>query len=184
MESVVNRPAQEVGFTLIELMIVVVIVAIFVTVGVPNFRNLISDNRLATQANRLVSSLQLARSEALKLRTPVSVCRSTNGSSCAGAGNWETGWLVFVDTNGNGDVDGERILLANAALSGSNTLRATAAPFTDFINYQPNGLQSTTNVATYRICDGNNPDVDQGRQITVSTTGRVQTDRGGLAACP
>ena len=76
MESVVTT-AQQAGFTLIELMIVMVIVAIFVTVGVPNFQNLISDNRLSTQTNRLVSSLRLARSEALKLRTPVSVCRST-----------------------------------------------------------------------------------------------------------
>lgn len=183
MESVVTT-AQQAGFTLIELMIVTVIVAIFVTVGVPNFQNLISDNRLSAQANRLVSSLQLARSEALQLRTPVSICRSTDGANCAGAGAWETGWLVFVDTNANGDVDGQQILLVNSGLSGSNTLRAAAAPFTDFINYQPNGLQSTTNVATYRICDGNNPDVNQGRQITISSTGRVQTKKGGLVACP
>jgi type IV fimbrial biogenesis protein FimT len=106
MESVVSLSAQNAGFTLIELMIVIVLVAIFITVGVPSFQNLVSDNRLSTQANSLISSLQLARSEALKLRTPVSVCRSTNGATCAGAGAWETGWLVFEDTNGNGDVDG------------------------------------------------------------------------------
>jgi len=106
MESVVSLSAQNAVFTLIELMIVMVIVAIFVTVGVPNFQNLISDNRLSTQANSLVSSLSLARSESLKLRTPVSVCRSADGATCAGAGVWETGWLVFLDTNANGDVDG------------------------------------------------------------------------------
>jgi type IV fimbrial biogenesis protein FimT len=83
MESVVIVSAQQAGFTLIELMIVIVLVAIFVTVGVPSFQNLVSDNRLSTQANRLVSSLQLARSEAIKLRTPVSVCRSNDGSTCA-----------------------------------------------------------------------------------------------------
>ena len=182
MESVVTT-AQQAGFTLIELMIVMIIVAIFVTVGVPNFQNLISDNRLSTQANRLVSSLQLARSEALKLRTPVSVCRSTDGANCAGAGAWETGWLVFVDTNANGNVDGELVIQSNSGLNSSNTLRAAAAPFNDFVNYQPTGLQNAA-AGNFRLCDGNNPDVTQGRQITVTTTGRVQTAKGGLVSCP
>jgi len=174
MESVVIVSAQQAGFTLIELMIVIVLVAIFITVGVPSFQNLVSDNRLSTQANRLVSSLQLARTEALKLGAPVSICRTTDGASCAGVGTtWETGWLVFVDTNANGDVDGERIILANSTLSGGNTLRA-AAPFNDFVNYQPNGLQSAAN-GTFRICDGNNPDINKGRNIAVSPTGSITT---------
>ncbi len=183
MESVVSLPAQNAGFTLIELMIVMVIVAIFVTVGVPNFQNMISDNRLSTQANSLVSSLQLARSEALKLRTPVSVCRSVDGATCAGAGAWETGWLVFLDSNENGDVDGQQIIQNISGLSSSNTIRASAAPFTDFVNYQPTGLQSA-GAGNFRICNGNNPDVDQGREISISPTGRIQTNKGGLASCP
>lgn len=181
MESVVIGSAQQAGFTLIELMIVIVLVAIFVTVGVPSFQNLVSDNRLSTQANRLVSSLQLARTEALKLGTPVSICRTTDGASCAGVGaSWESGWLVFVDTNANGDVDGERIILTNGALSGGNTLRA-AAPFNDFVNYQPNGLQSAANGA-FRVCDGKNPDTSKGRNIAVSPTGSITTTTG-VASC-
>lgn len=182
MESVVTQPANTAGFTLIELMIVIVIVAIFVTVGVPSFQNMIKDNRLVTQANRLVSSLQLARSEALKLGTPVSVCRTTNGTTCAGVGeSWESGWLVFVDTNANGDVDGERIISSNGALSAGNTLRA-AAPFNDFVNYQPNGLQSAAN-GTFRVCDGGSPDTSKGKRVVVSPTGHVQTMTGGIASC-
>ncbi len=183
MESVVSLSAQNAGFTLIELMIVMVVVAIFVTVGVPNFQNLVSDNRLSTQANSLVSSLQLARSEALKLRTPVSVCRTTNGTDCAGPGAWETGWLVFIDSNANGDVDGEQIIQSISGLDSGVTLRAAAAPFTDFVNYQPSGLQSAA-AGNFRLCSGSNPDVNEGRQINISTTGRVQTAKGGLASCP
>ena len=80
-------------------MIVIVIVAIFVTVGVPNFQNLIRENRLATHANELVSSFHFARSEAIKRRQQVTVCRSANGTVCVAGGtsSWETGWLVFVD---------------------------------------------------------------------------------------
>ncbi|MFK7816519.1 MAG: GspH/FimT family pseudopilin [Gammaproteobacteria bacterium] len=178
-----SLPAQNAGFTLIELMIVMVVVAIFVTVGVPNFQNMISDNRLSTQANSLVSSLQLARSEALKLGTPVSVCRTTNGTACAGVGtSWESGWLVFVDANASGGLDGgERIILSNGGLSGGNTLRA-AAPFNNFISYLPNGLQSAAN-GSFRLCNGNVPDVTQGRRVLVSPTGHVQTLKGGFASC-
>ena len=183
MESVVIVSAQQAGFTLIELMIVIVLVAIFVTVGVPSFQNLVSDNRLSTQANRLVSSLQLARSEALKLRQPVSICRSTNGAACAGAGNWETGWLVFVDTANFGVVDaGETIIQSDGGLNGSNTLRGNAAPFNNFVNYLPSGLQSAA-AGSFSLCDGNNPDITKARQISVSSTGRVQTTTG-VAACP
>ncbi len=195
MESVVTFSAQHAGFTLIELMIVVVVLAIFVVVGVPSFQNLIDDNRLVTQANRLVMSLQFARSEALKLRTTVSVCRSADGASCVndGAQTWETGWIVFVDdnqnsladaTDGNGNLDGGEatIIQAVGALSVGNTLRA-AAPMNRHVTYLPSGLQDAAQ-GDFRLCSGINPDINRGRQISVSPTGRVQTAKGGLAACP
>ena len=191
MESVVNLSALNAGFTLIELMIVMLIVAIFVVVGVPNFQNLISDNRLSTQANSLVSSMQLARSEALKLRTTISICRTTDGASCVGTnGAWDSGWLVFVDdnqngaadaTDGNGDTDaGERVLLAQGPLSSGNTLRGVNA-VNNFVSYLPSGLSSTN--GNFRLCDGRAPDADKGRQITVGTTGRVSVSVP-TATCP
>lgn len=174
--------AQNAGFTLIELMIVIAIVAIFVVVGVPNFQNLIKDNRLSTQANSLVSSLQLARSEALKLRSPVTVCRSTDGAACAGTGNWESGWLVFVDGGALGTVDGaDRVIQNVAQLGANNTLRGGAG-VNNFISYQPTGLQNTGN-GDFRLCDGNTPDIAKARQISISATGRVSSSQG-VAACP
>jgi len=176
MESVVSLSAQNAGFTLIELMIVIVVVAIFVTLGVPNFQNLISDNRLSTQANRLVSSLQLARSEALKLRTPVTVCRSTNGTACeTTSGNWEPGWLVFVDGGVLGTVDGtDNIIKTVGQLAAGNTLRGSGSGVNLFISYEPTGLQNTGS-GEFRLCDGNDPDTEKGRTISISATGRVSS---------
>jgi len=180
MESVVIT-AEQAGFTLIELMIVIAILAIFVVVGVPNFQNLVKDNRLSTQANRLVSSLQLARSEALKLRTPVSVCRSTDGAACAGSGAWESGWLVFVDSGTLGTVDGtDTIVKTVGQLGAGNTLRGNAG-VNNFISYQPTGLQNTGNGA-FRLCDGNDPDTDKGRTISISATGRISSSKT-VASC-
>ena len=61
------------GFTLLELMVTVAVVAILATVGVPSFRDLIQNNRVTTQTNELVTALNFARTEAVKRARAVEV---------------------------------------------------------------------------------------------------------------
>lgn len=99
------------GFTLIELMMVVLIAAILLGVGVPSFRSLIQDNRLKTHADVFVTTMNLARSEAIARNATVTVCSTSNGTGCSGT--WSTGWIVFADVNGNGAVDaGDEVIRA------------------------------------------------------------------------
>jgi len=62
------------GFTLVELMVTIAILAILATIGLPSFQRLIADYRVSSQANGVQGLLQFARSEAVKRRQSVSVC--------------------------------------------------------------------------------------------------------------
>ncbi len=87
---------RESGFTLIELMITMVILAILLSLGVPSFQSVIARNNVASAASVLSASLSLARSEAIKRGTTVTVCKSSDGSSCVTSGDWSQGWIMLV----------------------------------------------------------------------------------------
>ena len=185
----VDDPVAMRGFTLIELLVTLAIAAILLGVAVPNFVTFIQNNRLATQANDLVTMLSYARSEAVKRNQTITVCSSTDGASCAGSTTWDSGLIVFVDNNGDGAVDGgEDVLQVRQAMEGSNTLRSGAQ--TSF-PYQANGfiLATVGSSDVFRLCDQRG--TASGREINVSLQGRVSISRDPVtnqptppASCP
>ncbi len=104
-----RRPA---GFTLIELMIGITVAAILLGIGIPSFQDTIRRNRVTTQTNVVISALAVARSEAVKRGTPVTLCPALGRSGddqnkCSGDDKWAAnGWIVFSDVRGTlGTVD-------------------------------------------------------------------------------
>ena len=85
------------GFSLLELMVVVAIVAILAGLATPSFIELLRSNRLASASSALQVSLNLARSEAVKRGADARVTVVANGV----AGNWTNGWTVFFDKSAN-----------------------------------------------------------------------------------
>jgi type IV fimbrial biogenesis protein FimT len=96
MKLISNRRAA--GFTLFELVMVISIVGLIAAIGLPSFRYVTASNRISTEINGMLSDLRFARSEAVKQGLPVSVCISSNGTSCATSGtDWSVGWIIFSD---------------------------------------------------------------------------------------
>lgn len=91
------------GFTLIELMMVLVVFAIILSVAVPSFRTMFANNQSIAVSEDFIAALNLARSEAIKRGKLVSICRTTNPDDAApvctnATGNWNTGFIVYLDT--------------------------------------------------------------------------------------
>ncbi|MDO6748280.1 GspH/FimT family pseudopilin [Gilvimarinus sp. 1_MG-2023] len=94
------------GFTLIELMAVVAVVAVLVSIAAPSMKTLLTNNRSEALGEELANALQITRTEAIKRGERVSLC-AANADLTACGGSWDNGWLVVTDsaaTDGAGAV--------------------------------------------------------------------------------
>ena len=133
------------GFTLIELMIVLVVLAATLSAGAPSMQALLHQNRLGSAANRLLGAINLARSEAVMRNVPVSICPSvmaaTGAPVCSGI--FADGWIVFSNADKDKVIDAgtDEILKVFAGLPPGYSLtnRAGTRAASELINYLPDG---------------------------------------------
>lgn len=136
---------RETGFTLVELIITVVVIGIVAAIAVPAWMEFVRRNRVATTANRLVAALHYARGKAVQSSNGVSLCASSDGSTCTGATDWSVGWLVYEDANDDGDPDTGEVLRIWDGVADTLTLTGSSSQLT----YQPTG--TLTNVASFDL---------------------------------
>jgi len=170
-----DKQAASRGFTLIEMMIVLVIVAVVLVLVPPGMAQLSLSTNLKSYSNEMLSSVFLARSEAIKRNAPATLCVSTDGATCAGAGDWEEGWIVVA-------ADGTVIKSQQAITPGYRMTGSAAAPGSHTMVFQPSGAASTSSDIT--ICRqvpevGNTERVVR---ITATGRGRIFTTNTGSCA--
>lgn len=166
-------PRLMTGMTLIELMVVLALMAILMTVAIPSFTSLIQSNRVASEVNGFIGSLQFARAEAIKQGLPVTVCTSSDGSNCLDSSDWNTGWIVFVDPNNNKTHDSsETVLKVQPKWTSTDTF--TANNDIEAITYTRDGFAlGLTGTATLTL--HTNPENARAtRCVVINLVGRQQ----------
>ena len=179
------------GFTLIELMVGVAVLAIALGAGVPSMSEFIKNSRLSAQTNDLLASLHLARTEAIKGNARVTLCKSADAANCSAAAGtgWEMGWIVFADANNDGDLDAGEGLDSHGAAATNVSIRPRAADTIGGLFYYTSRgvVRDAADVAlngVFRICDERG--LDHARGLVLSPTGRVEFTKSTtvIGTCP
>lgn len=104
MASQAFRPGRRRGFTLMELLVVIALIAILATLAAPTYRSFIVNQQLFAAASDFLTAVLQARSEALRLGRTV-VLAPTDGA------DWHNGWRIFVDVDGSGTYSSAQTLI-------------------------------------------------------------------------
>ena len=160
------------GFTLIEVLVAIAIVAIMAAVGVPSFRQFMLEQQAESQREAMLNSLSTARVSARRYSLPVNVCPSSNGTVCGN--DWSQGWLVYLDSNRDGSLsNGEEVLSAHQYQGDIQVLASNRT-----LTFRPNGVATA---ATVQICSNEIASLNRG--ITVNPIGAIELQGSANVTC-
>lgn len=174
------------GLTVVELLVTMAVAIILLVVGMPFFGGLVGSNRATSDANALVAAIQLARSEAVKRGVDTYVCTSTSAATLAtncagGTSDWEAGWFVFVDTDGDGALDAPGEVVRqwpNGTATGVTALDEDGNARTGGVHFAPDGGIRPDDEPWRFELENSDAGGETSRCVMVNVTGQVRSERG------
>lgn len=173
--------------TLAELLATLAVGTILISMGIPSYQSLVLSNSQTAEVNELIAGLSLARSEAITKNTRVTLCTSTNGTSCDATADWSDGWLVYADNNNDSNLNaGEPVIKSSGA---ARKVTAKSAEFSTFITYRPNGRAMANtprdNTGQFTFCDKRG--AGKAKTVVIEASGRPRASQytmdGGSPSC-
>ncbi len=169
--------ARSNGFTLIELMIAVVIVAILAGIALPAFASARAAAQTLSLRNALLGALTESRNAAAFYEHDTILCPSLDGESCADSFEWQHGFIAAIDLNNNERIDdADRRLLYRDEIKDVRLLTSSGRKR---IQFQPNGSNAGSN-ATFTFCDARGP--TRATALVMNNRGDLREDRPSATA--
>lgn len=183
------------GFSLIELMVAMIVLALLLGVAVPGMQDIIRRNRISSEVNRVVSDLLLARNSAITRGAVVTICRSGDQATClsgSAAGQYDAGWMTYAAPNPNvayvnNPALGFELLKVGDPSTGLMRIRSNGAQAPDYISFLPSGRVSPSapgNIVISFCHDGVSTATVRGRRLSISVSGRPTLSDIPIGNCP
>lgn len=151
------------GFTLVELIITLAVLAILMAIGLPSFERAMSDTRLRAQAGDFATAVRTARLLAVQRARPTAMVPLN--------GDWSKGWEVFADGNRNGTRDAGETAVVRVGpeqITPNISFKSDNKPFT----FEPNGSRGASSTTAVKLCLAQSQTPPQ--NVTVSVTGNTE----------
>ena len=170
-------------------MIVLAVITISLQTGISSFTRLAQENTQTSLSNSFLTVVQFARNSALTKRQYVTLCASSDNTSCNTTA-WEDGWIIFLDTDFDQVLDvGEDILQRSLNFSADHSLRraesATPSTYLSSLQFLPSGFVLST--ASFTLCDARGANAARGINLNLSGQTRVDAGidaNGVILTCP
>lgn len=190
------------GFTLVELMVTVAVLAIVLAIGVPSFQNAIAGNQVTSAANDFLATINMARAEAIRRGARVTVCKGGAAATqcdANAASDWKDGWIVFVDPAPQSppQIENPQDIVARGGGTYAVALRILgetdpARPTALYVSFTPDGaarlMDRSFLSGLWHVCSTqHSSDNERARAIEIGASGHAVVRKivGGLpAACP
>ncbi|MDA0689676.1 MAG: GspH/FimT family pseudopilin [Proteobacteria bacterium] len=174
----IGRKADDTGFTLLELLFTLGILATLLGLALPGFKELHRNTEMDIHARELAQLLQVARVAAITRNSLVTLCRSAAGDACAG--QWQDGILVFADYDGDRRIDADDEVIRYHQFHGfEGEVRWRAFQNRQYLQITPQGFTRYQN-GNFTLCPADRNPVFA-RQLIINRSARVRFAQDGDA---